>query len=375
MMLKKKPLLVGFFTGKIANNRIPWLEKIGSLENIILVIYSNRYEQKYYNQYKSKHNLTSKYYFRNTNPLLLLLKYRWDCLVIGGYSNIPQICAFLYAKFYRIPIVMQSESTPIKSNLIRRLGLPIIKLFVQNADAIAVTGIQGKIFHIQCGVRLNDIHILRYVIDNDFFSRADDSRLNKLKNFFNLHSKQVILFAGRLVPEKNPFLVLEVYKILQQSVHNLAIFIIGSGPLEKQLKSYVKKNNLNNTYFVNYVEDRRLYSLYFKASDLFFYPAKHVTWGLVINEALACGLPVITSTGVGAASDLVINGKNGYIFQLDEKERLIKTIHIILNCENIKMRMSEYSLSHITNNYSLDQSADDFKKVVHYVINNRSIIL
>lgn len=97
--------------------------------------------------------------------------------------------------------------------------------------------------------------------------------------------------------------------------------IIGEGEEEATLKEYVKTNNLLNVYFVGY-KDKKTVMEYLKASDIFVHPTSTDVWGLVINEAMACGQPIITTDMCIAGSALIEDGVNGYIVKVGDSEAI-----------------------------------------------------
>ncbi|MEK7153850.1 MAG: glycosyltransferase [Patescibacteria group bacterium] len=130
-----------------------------------------------------------------------------------------------------------------------------------------------------------------------------------------------IIFAGRLLPNKNVDLLIRAVKLVKRTKKDVRCLIVGNGPERKRLEALVTELKLeNNVTFYNFLEDHNeLFSL-MKSSKMFVLPSVREGFGLVVIEANACGLPVITTTHEdNAARDLIVEGRNGYLSELDIK--------------------------------------------------------
>ena len=124
------------------------------------------------------------------------------------------------------------------------------------------------------------------------------------------------LYVGRLSPEKN---MLSLVKVFNERKEHLTI--VGSGPEEEKLRQAAG----TNIRFLGYIDNKKLEGVY-QSADVFILPSKAEPWGLVIDEALSFGLPVIVSNKVGCIDDLV-SSDNGLIFDLDEPQSLVKCMN------------------------------------------------
>ncbi len=129
----------------------------------------------------------------------------------------------------------------------------------------------------------------------------------------------VVLFCGRLSEEKNLFNLLAAYDRLK--VDNTALVLVGDGPLMGALKDYAADHDLRSVHFIGF-QNRNTVLDYYSIADVLVLPSIRETWGIVVNEAMSFGVPVITSDQVGAAYDMVEHGSNGYIFKPDGADGL-----------------------------------------------------
>jgi glycosyltransferase involved in cell wall biosynthesis len=122
----------------------------------------------------------------------------------------------------------------------------------------------------------------------------------------------VILFAGKLEPKKNPFFLLDLADQLPSD--QFRFILVGNGPLENELKE--KAAGDKRIIFIDF-QNQQTMPVVYHLSDVFILPSNGPgeTWGLAVNEAMACGKPVIVSDKAGCAEDLVKPGVNGYVLK------------------------------------------------------------
>ena len=137
----------------------------------------------------------------------------------------------------------------------------------------------------------------------------------------------VILYCGRLSKEKSLFDLLEAYHLV--NCKEKSLIIVGDGELRKPLEEHVVKHSLDSVHFFGF-RNRNEIAQYYATADVLILPSKRETWGIVVNEALCFGLPVIVSDQVGAARDLVRNGHNGFSFPSGDVKTLAARIQQLI---------------------------------------------
>ena len=151
------------------------------------------------------------------------------------------------------------------------------------------------------------------------FNKAPRSIENMPKNF------KRFLYVGRLIECKNLRFLIERFNESGKS-----LTIAGKGPLEKELKELAKEN----IEFIGFIANEKLPEVY-KAHDIFVLPSRTETWGLVVEEAIYWGLPVITSDCVGCSNEMVIEPNTGCTFKLDNKDDFERAIRQVEENYNI----------------------------------------
>jgi 1,2-diacylglycerol 3-alpha-glucosyltransferase len=182
-------------------------------------------------------------------------------------------------------------------------------------DGALVAGSQHAQYLEQLGMPMENIAVAGNCVDNEFFSvRVDAIRAGSRLTSVNV-PLDYFLFVGRLLPEKNVSTLIEAYTLYRRLAGSAAwdLVLVGSGPEAPALRTQVNNDNVKGVWFVGNRQIGELPYYYAKARCLVL-PSISEPWGLVVNEAMAAGLPVLVSRRCGCAADLVRHEVNGYIF-------------------------------------------------------------
>ena len=169
----------------------------------------------------------------------------------------------------------------------------------------------------------------------------------------------MLLSVGQQIPRKG-------YDILAQAMksvdHSIGLTIIGGEP-EDCVKKIIDENGLSNIHFVPFLSKESL-SQYYAASDIFIMPTRYDIWGLVINEAMSFGLPIISTDKCVAAMEFNRIGRNALIVPSDNAEKLADAINQLVSDNDLKKKLEENSVSAIKE-YSLENMVKDFLKAIN----------
>ena len=266
--------------------------------------YYERNDDFYRGELKFKHLILPNHLRQKISVLRKFLnENEYDEIVFGGWDNkITWWLLFHSPKRKNSCIFESSINESVTSGMkgyVKKIFLSrIIRAYpsgILQSRLLKSLGFRGDIIEYGgCG-------LLRYQSQPDFEAR------NKVSNF---------LYVGRLVEVKNLQLLIHAFNKLP----DFNLTIIGFGPLEEDLK----KQAGNNIIFHGAVDNEKL-PRYYKQADVFILPSKSETWGLVVEEALNNGTPVIVSSAVGCREDLV-DHSTGLVFETDNEESLISAI-------------------------------------------------
>jgi glycosyltransferase involved in cell wall biosynthesis len=214
----------------------------------------------------------------------------------------------------KIPIWFRGDSIigEYKTDLKSFLRKIVLSWIYKHVDKAFFVGKLNKAYYLHFGLKENQLIKAYHAIENLRFSKFtlnDEMALKQLKKQLEIKSDEfVILYAGKLEPRKNPNFLCLLAKKLEKDKYK--IIIVGNGPLEKELKS--KTTQLANIKYLDFQNQTQMPFIY-RLANLYILPSLNETWGLGMNESLACGVPVAASIHCGGSADL-INENNGFVF-------------------------------------------------------------
>jgi len=251
-----------------------------------------------------------------------------DIIVVPGYFDIAYWFVLIYAKLNKKKIITGFDSTEYDHKRIW-FKEKIKKIFIKLCDGVFCYGTKSREYVCKLGMRDDKVFIRFQATDNNTIEKIylEKFKLKEnLKNSYKIRKKYNFIYVGRLSPEKNVKLLIEAFYEINkfENVIDWGLIIVGDGPQKEELMNLVNKLGLKDfIYFVggkNWKEVIDFYAL----SDVFILPSISEPWGLVVNEAMICGLPVIVSKRCGSYWDLVKEGVNGFGFDPFNQKELVE---------------------------------------------------
>jgi glycosyltransferase involved in cell wall biosynthesis len=263
--------------------------------------------------------LGSRYNALLLNPTLSreLRRARPDCLIVCGWDTPGAFAAARAARKAGIPLVVWSGSTAAEDSFLRRVTLPLVRRHVALADAWLAYGTRARDYLASLGADPDRTFLAWNTVDLDFFARR--SKLypverKALRDRLDIRTPDLVLYCGNLLALKGLDDLLQGFAQCLPRLPGLTLVLAGSGRERRRFETLAKQLGISdNVRFAGYVPREELPAWYGLA-DLLVLPSRSEVWGLVINEALACGVPAAASTAAGATADLVRDGENGYVF-------------------------------------------------------------
>lgn len=246
-----------------------------------------------------------------------LTKTRPAVLVVAGYSQPAMRAAIKWSNQNQVPVVLLSDSQACDRPR-NPLLEAIKKIWIRrHCDSAFVAG--GRAAHYLEGLGFPKHNIWRGydIVDNHYLHTISlTTKQNEIHERAKLGlPKRFLLYVGRFSPEKNLLRLLEAFSLYQKAngSQSLPLVLVGGGPQEAALKAQASDLGLENVIWPGFKQLDELAAYYSLASALIL-PSISEPWGLVINEAMACGLPILASSQCGAVLDLVFPGINGAVF-------------------------------------------------------------
>ena len=272
---------------------------------------------------------------RLTRLFRIYNQFKPTVLNITGYFDWAQIVLMLYARITGVKVVLSSESSG-NDKLRSAFKEKLKALLVNRANAFFCFGKTSVDYLLSLGVPEEKIAVRHgAVIDETVIFNAY-SKAREMRKIDTLPGKSFI-YVGRLAPEKN---LLTLLKAFQEScsyaTSDWRLTLVGDGPSRSELEEYVQSAGCSDR--IHFTGGLPWYKVpeWLAKSDVLVLPSLSEPWGLVVNEAMVCGMPVIVSDRCGCAEDLVKNGKNGFIFDPTDGKQLQECMSFfILNPDRI----------------------------------------
>lgn len=261
------------------------------------------------------------------------LKKKYDAIVIGGYSSPTAVLAMAWLRLHRIPFYMEVDGGLIRQE--GKLKYFVKKTLVSMANRWLSSGRYTTEYLVHYGAKKELVteYPFTSLYEKDILPKVV-SREEKaaLRLALNIPEKYMVLAIGQFIHRKGFDVLLNAAAALPEDT---GIYIVGGVPTAEYLKLR-DELGLRNVHFLDFQNKARLALLY-KAADLFVLPTREDIWGLVINEAMAYGLPVITTDKCVAGLELVEDCVNGYIVPTDDHGALAEKMEKVLDSDMEKM--------------------------------------
>jgi glycosyltransferase involved in cell wall biosynthesis len=248
------------------------------------------------------------------------------------------------------------------------------KLFT-SADGILTAGDDGRRFAQRYGCADERIHIVRHVVDVDYFHRQQQSALATRSEFRDRLGLAGVTFAyvGRLWWGKGLDALVAAFGNVQQNAdRDVSLLIVGDGPEESRLKAFCRAAELRNVAFVGFVQKEDL-PRYYAAADAFVFPTLGDPYGLVVDEAMACSLPVLTTTAVGEIGSRVVDGENGYLVPPENAAALAGRMQRLLDDET-RRRLGQRAFAKVADQ-TVGRWAEEFETAVERILDSPRVPL
>ena len=302
------------------------------------------------------------------NPTLPceLSKQKPDTLICCGWDTPAAFYAARWARKHGVPFVLWSGSTSGEPNWRRRLARRPVQWLVRSADAWLAYGSRAQDYLESLGAAPERIFRAYNAVETDLFdnqSRMTDSAREHVRERFGIRTPFLVLYCGQLIERKGLADLLPAFARAEQAGVNASLLVVGSGSKEQTFRRLAQREGVaDRTVFAGFVPRGELPRLYGSA-DLMALPSREEVWGLVVNEALACGTPVLATASVGAAADLLENGVNGYVVPPGAVESLTGALqrHFADGAARTAMRASARAS---IKPFSIAAAADAFEQAV-----------
>lgn len=290
----------------------------------------------------------------------------YDAVLVNGWHYKAAWQAIRACWRSKTPVIVRGDShlhtsRPFWKRIIKRITH---RQFIPKFDACLAVGTWSREYYLHYGARPDRIFLSPHAVDNDWFERqAAVSRAQRAENRTRWgleNDSTVFLFVGKFIEGKRPRDFVEAVALAITNGAQISGLMIGDGPLRSDCEEFVNGNNIPVRFagFLNQTQLPKAYS----AADCLVVPSEGETWALVVNEAMACGLPAIVSDQVGCGPDLIDPGLTGDIFPMGDTQSLAAAMTAW--SDPARWRASSEAVHRKIEGYSIQRAADGVMEAI-----------
>lgn len=371
-----------FLTNIPSPYRVKFFSQLGEKCNLT-VLYEMKRATNRDKDWKEKYTPTFHEIYMHTHQLIddggistdifhYLKKNQYDFIIVGTHGTPTAKLAMLYMRLCCIPYIlnidgMLSAEIPEKSKLNGFLR----KMMFRGAPAYITSGKDTIKYLNDLGVKSSHIYTYHFssITQQDILKEIiTGTEKNHLKEILHIKESRMILSVARFIPKKGLDGLIKSFAEL--SSQDAALVLIGGNqdvyaPLLKTLP----KDIVSRIYFPGFMNKEMLYQ-YYRAADFFVLPTHHDEWGLVINEACSCGLPVITTNRCGAGLEMIQSDENGIVIDHTDKEALTVALDTLLGDSELRLHMASKNLE-LAHEYTIEQMVEDHLQIFRELSNRK----
>jgi glycosyltransferase involved in cell wall biosynthesis len=295
---------------------------------------------------------------------------RFDAFVVPGWSLRAYWQAVRACRRARVPVMVRGDSQLAgqRGGAAGRIKGVVFPHLLKQFDACLYVGQRNREYLEHYGVPAGRLFFSPHCIDNDAFKRGSDAARGA-GDPGAPGGRRRVLFVGRLVESKRPLDVVQAVARLVSAGPPLELVVAGAGELSGRMEEAARAGGVE-TRFLGFVNQSGLPSVY-ASSDVVVLPSTAVeTWGLVVNEAMACGVPAVVSDAVGCGPDLIEPGVTGAVAPLDDVPALATAIASVLALDVDVMRRALAARMEL---YSPARAAEGLLEAAHALVSGNRL--
>ena len=286
-------------------------------------------------------------------------------VVVGGFGT-DAILSARWCRTRRIPLIVWSGAWPGREGAVGRIKSATRRHLVQRADAFIAYGTAAAGYLATVGAPTDRVFYAWNTVDLEGIAgaaREAAARRPQLTDKYGLAAKN-LLYVGTLVESKGLLELISAALAIGAPSSDWALHLVGAGPLREELESKVRTAGKQSHFRFHGLRPESDVAELLGVADGFVLPTKREAWGLVINEAMACGVPVVASPQAGATRDLIEDGVTGFVVDPDDKQKLAATMSRLLTDDPDCERIGQAGGKAVRERASLDRAAEGFVSAI-----------
>jgi glycosyltransferase involved in cell wall biosynthesis len=287
----------------------------------------------------------------NISVVKLLSRLQPEVVILMGFFP-TMLYAFAWCVFNRRKVIVFTDGTINSEANLSFVHRIIRKVVFLKTKAFIGPSLGSELLYRGYGIKQEKFFRTYLAVDNQRFFDTKD-----------VDKEYELMFSGQFIDRKLPFFFIEVAKLVKQQFGSCRILILGSGIRKTEMIALLDKHCLEYT-MPGYVGQADL-PMFYSRCKLFLFPTRNDPWGVVANEAMASGVPVLTCLAAGVAEDLVINNFNGYVLPLIEEVWANHCVELLKN-KDLYRSFSNNSIKHVQK-YNYENAANGVINAIKYV--------
>jgi glycosyltransferase involved in cell wall biosynthesis len=296
------------FTHTISNPSMPWQMRVGAELNPVF------FAQNHIN---AGMPISFRHFRLFRDIQRHLIQHGIQMIILLGYNDLTRLLLIRWAYRMGIPLVLAADSNIFADTrtpwFLRRIKRPFLRWVLRRVAGLMPMGTCGRAYFRSYLDHNLPEFLFPYEPDYASLSNFDEQEVSAFRERHNLApDRKRLLYCGRLVPIKRVDVLLEAFSRVALARPEWDVVIAGDGPLRKTLEASLNETARPRVKWLGFLQFQETVLAY-HACDVLVHPSEYEPWALVINEAIACELPIIATSVVGAAVELVRHRENGLI--------------------------------------------------------------
>ena len=315
--------------------------------------------------------LDKAFLFRWFGLIGLLAGSRYGVIITSGSTTARTIVSHICSKIFGKKIILWLEEwrePPYAGlrprNLLGKVGNIIGRWIIVRSDAIVASGTKAREYALTRGKRPGDVFMAMQCAEDQRAKGGDAPAPHRERS-----GKFVFLYLSRIIPVKGLDILIKAFASLYRERDDVSLVIAGDGPFRESCEQLAATSGPGGISFMGRIDPASAWQVY-READIFVLPSyfrenAYEGWGLVLNEAMSMGLPVITTDAVGASCDLVLHGHNGLIVEQGNAGALCRAMDAITGMDLDRMGDNSRKLFDLRNDY--ESMAGGFHEAIAHV--------
>jgi glycosyltransferase involved in cell wall biosynthesis len=312
-------------------------------------------------------------YTRLINPGIVpaLARGRYDMvLFMMGWGSLSALLGIAACRAARVPFFLFGDSSfpPPATNAAGRLRAGFLRALFGSTTGFMVSGALNAEYYRHYGADPRRFFLLPWAVDNERFAtgcRFADGEREVLRDRLGLSRDAVVfVFSAKLVERKDPMTLLRAYDAMRHRAR-AALLFLGDGLLRAPMEAFVRERGLHDVRFAGFINQTDL-PKHYGVADVFVLPSRYEPRGAVINEAMACGLPVVVTDRCGSLGDIVLDGENAFVYPAGDHAALARSLDRLTADAALRGRMAQRSRE-IIGGWTFERGVEGVKEALRWL--------